>query len=392
MRIALFTDSYYPEINGVANSVYILFCELTAMGHEVHVFAPKLKGVPREKNVHRVASMPLVFLRDRRSVVYSPRLLKRINRYRFDVVHTHSEYLMGLLGRMVAKMQRCTCLHTYHTIWEAYTYYVTHGIGDAPARRLAAKFSRVFCNHCDQVIAPTAKVDALLRAYGVRVPIDIIPSGLNIARFAPDQRDAARIAACRAACGIAPDARVILNIGRIAKEKNLEAVLRVMPRVLAEHPDVVFVVIGEGPWIPVLREQAEALGIGARVLFTGPKPWTDIHHYYAMGDVFVSASTSETQGLTYVEAMASGLAVAAQRDPCLDGVLTDGENGLLFDDEDGMHAALTRALSPEGSALGQAAARSVAPYSASTYARSVATLYRKTLLRMTGEEKWRALV
>ncbi len=375
MRIALFTDSYYPEINGVANSVYTLFQELTALGHEVHVFAPSNKQAQREPNVHRIASMPLIFLKDRRSVVFSPALLARVNRYRFDVIHTHSEYLVGMLGRFVAKMRGVHCVHTYHTIWEDYTYYVTHGIAEARARRLAAKFSGFWCNHCDAIIVPTGKIQGLLERYGVHTPMTVIPTGLDLERFSPSGIPRAEIAACRAECGVLPDRRVFLYIGRIAKEKNLETVMGAMPAVMAACPAAVFVLVGEGPWIPVLREQARALGIGGRVIFTGPKPWAQIHKYYAMGDVFVSASQSETQGLTYIEAMAAGLTVVAREDPCLNGVLEHGANGLLFGEEKMLPDLLLRALSPEAASLGAAAAQTAQRYSKAAFARAVERVY-----------------
>lgn len=389
MRIALFTDTYTPEINGVATSVHTLFQELTALGHEVHVFAPRVKACAKEPRVHRIASMPLIFQKKRRSVVFSPRLLARINRYHFDIVHTHSEYLVGMLGRVVAKMQRCCCVHTYHTIWEDYTYYVTHGIGEARMRRLAAKLSRIWCNHCDHVLVPTQKIHALLLQYGVRTPMSIIPSGLNLTRFAPGYCSTDIVKARRKECGLLPHQRALLNIGRIAKEKNLECIVQAMPPIFAVHPEVVLVIIGEGPWVSVLEKIAGQLGIASRVLFPGPKPWKNIHEYYQVGEVFVSASNSETQGLTYIEAMSSGLAVVAKSDPCLAGVIENGRNGLLFDSVADLQGALLRALSPDGRRLGAAAAQSVTQFSQDTFARKVAQTYRQTLWRMTGEEKWR---
>ncbi|MDR3051387.1 MAG: glycosyltransferase [Oscillospiraceae bacterium] len=391
MRIGLFSDTFPPEINGVAASVCTLYRELTAMGHEVHVFAPGTRATAREPRVHRIASMPLIFLKERRSMIINPTLLRRVNRYRFDVIHTHSEYLVGMLGRLAARMQGCVCLHTYHTIWEDYTYYVTHGVAEDRVRRLATKLSRIWCNHCDQILAPTEKIRALLLRYGVRTPIEIIPSGLDLARFHPRLHTPQQRLAARADCGVPPENPVILNIGRIAKEKNLDAVVRAMPAVLARAPQALLVIIGEGPAADALQSLAASLGVGGSILFPGPRPWADIDRYYAMGSVFVSASTSETQGLTYIEAMASGLCVVARADPCLEGVLRDGENGLLFTDEAALPDALCRALGPDGVALGLAAPQSVARFSQAAFARSVAHCYQQTLYRMTGLARWRPI-
>lgn len=135
--------------------------------------------------------------------------------------------------------------------------------------------------------------------------------------------------ATRRECGLPERAPLLLNIGRIAKEKNLEQVMRVFPKLLNACPDVHFAIVGEGPMREDLGRMAEELGVSRAVTLTGPKPWEKIDRYYAMGDVFCSASHSETQGLTYVEAMASGLCVCAVNDPCLDGVVEDGVSGIL---------------------------------------------------------------
>lgn len=220
-------------------------------------------------------------------------------------------------------------VHTYHTVWEDYTYYITHGVADETARKITRKYSQWWCNRFDRVITPTGKTLDLLRKYGVEAPIDIIPSGMDIARFDPARHNEAERLATRRECGLPERAPLLLNIGRIAKEKNLEQVMRVFPKLLNACPDVHFAIVGEGPMREDLGRMAEELGVSRAVTLTGPKPWEKIDRYYAMGDVFCSASHSETQGLTYVEAMASGLCVCAVNDPCLDGVVEDGVSGIL---------------------------------------------------------------
>ena len=382
MRIGLFTDTYYPEINGVATSVYTLFENLCALGHDVHVFAPRCKGHEQVDNprVHFLPSVPLPVLKDRNMGMYTPLSVVDMAKYQFDVIHTNSEFTMGMLGKMVGHEIGCTRVHTYHTVWEDYVYYITHGVADDAARKLARKYSSFWCNRFDAVIAPTLKTQRLLEKYGVTSPIHVIPSGLEIGRFAPELHDDALRSRVRAECGVRPGERVLLYLGRIAKEKNLDQVLRVFPRLHERCPDVRLVIVGEGPLIPDLKEQAVSLGVSDFVSFPGPKPWKEIDNYYAMGDVFVSASHSETQGLTYIEAMASGLCVAAYDDPCLEGVITSGENGLLFaDDDNAMLAVLERAFSEEGRAIAARAPESVARYSPVNFARAVEKVYQKVV-------------
>lgn len=389
MKIGLFSDTFYPEINGVATSVLMLHRELTRRGHEVHVFAPKCRGWEnyQQDTIHYIASAPLLVLKDRNIAFPGPLTHWEATKLDFDIVHTNSEFVMGHFGRLVARENGSVLIHTYHTIWEEYTYYVTHGVADEAARKVARKYSEWWCNRFDRIIAPTGKTLGLLYDYGVRTPMDIIPSGMDIARFAPERHDEAERAARRSECGVQPGERVLLNIGRIAKEKNLEQVVRVFPQLLKAHPDVRLVIVGEGPMRENLMKMAEKLGVAAHVTFTGPKPWERIDQYYAIGDVFVSASHSETQGLTYVEAMASGLCVCAVNDPCLNGVIEDGVSGILTGDGDeALLDGLLRAFSDEGRQIAAHAAGYAVLFGTEAFAARVEACY-ETALREAGKAK-----
>ena len=382
MKIGLFSDTFYPEINGVATSVLTLHRELTRRGHEVHVFAPKCRGWEsyQQDTVHYIASAPLLMLKDRNVAFPGPLTNWEATKLDFDIVHTNSEFVMGHFGRLVARANDSVLVHTYHTIWEEYTYYVTHGVADEAARKVARKYSEWWCNRFDRIIAPTGKTLGLLYDYGVRTPMDIIPSGMDIARFAPERHDTPERTARRGECGVQPGERVLLNIGRISREKNLEQVMRVFPRLHEQHPDVRLVIVGEGPMREHLTKMAAELGVEQHVTFTGPKPWEKIDQYYAIGDVFVSASHSETQGLTYVEAMASGLCVCAVNDECLRGVIQDGVSGILTGDEDeALLAGLLRAFSDEGRQIARHAAKYAEPFGTEAFAARVEKCYETAI-------------
>lgn len=382
MRIGLFTDTFYPEINGVATSCLTLERELTNLGHEVHVFAPHCKGCEEfaGENIHYIASAPLVVLRDRNMAFPNPIVFHVAENLQFDVVHTNSEFVMGMMGHHVAAKLGCALVHTYHTAWEDYTYYVTHGVADEAARAVVRKYSQWWCDRFSRVIVPTGKTRDLLRRYGVDAPIDVIPSGMDLSRFAPQRHSEEQRKETREACGVKPGERVLLNIGRIAKEKNLEQVMRVFPRLLEQLPDVRFVLVGEGPQVTELKAQAKELGVAGAVTFAGPKHWEEIDRYYAMGDVFVSTSHSETQGLTYIEAMASGMCVCAAKDPCLDGVIEDGESGVLCgDSDDELLEALLRAFSGEGRRIAKNAPACAQPFGREAFARKVEACYLKAI-------------
>ena len=382
MKIGLFSDTFYPEINGVATSILMLHRELTRRGHDVHVFAPKCRGWEdnQQDTFHYIASAPFLVLKDRNFAFPGPVTSWEATKLDFDVVHTNSEFVMGHFGRLVARANDSVLIHTYHTIWEEYTYYITHGVADEAARKVARKYSQWWCIKFDRIIAPTGKTLGLLYDYGVRAPMDIIPSGMDIARFAPERHSEKERQAARAECGVKPGERVLLNLGRISKEKNIEQILRVFPRLHEAYPNVRFVIVGEGPMRESLRKMAAELGVEDSVTFTGPKPWERIDRYYAMGDVFVSASRSETQGLTYVEAMASGLCVCAVNDSCLDGVIHDGVNGILTEEDDeSLLAGLMRAFSNEGRRIAQSAPEYAKPYGAEAFAIKMEKCYEAAL-------------
>lgn len=382
MKIGLFTDTFYPEINGVATSCLTLERELTRRGHEVHVFAPKCKGWEdhQRDNVHYIASTPFIALKDRNFALPTPVLSWETEKLDFDVVHTNSEFVMGHFGHHIARNMGCAVVHTYHTVWEDYTYYLTHGVADEAVQRITRNYSRWWCNRFNRVITPTAKTLGLLRKYGVQAPIEIIPSGMDIARFAPQRHSAGERSATREECGVKPGERVLLNIGRIAKEKSLEKIMRVFPRLLTACPDVRFLLIGEGPMRDELSRMAENLGVSRAVTLAGPKPWEQIDRYYAIGDVFCSASRSETQGLTYVEAMASGLCVCAVNDPCLDGVIEDGISGILSGESDEeLLSCLIRAFGEQGTNIARRAAEYAKPFGTEHFAARVEACYERAI-------------
>ncbi len=382
MIIGIFTDTFYPEVNGVATSCLNLYQELQRRGHTVHVYAPKCKGWEefQSDTVHYLESKQFILLKDRNVALPGMGTIRQALDMHFDVVHTNSEFIVGFLGTYIARHTGCIRIHTYHTVWEDYTYYITHGIGDNTAKNFAKRYSEWWCDRFDRVIVPTAKTENLLRQYGVETPIDIIPSGMDLRRFAPEKHSAEERAATRAECGIPEGKRVLLNIGRLAKEKNLEKILRVFPELHRRLPDVQLVIIGEGPLKQTLQEQAETLGVADSVSIVGAKPWEKIDRYYAIGDVFVSASHSETQGLTYIEAAASGLCVCAVDDPCLLGVFRDGVSAVLSGDSDEqLLESLMLSFSPVGGRIRRNAVEAARPYSTEQFAQRVENCYLTAL-------------
>jgi 1,2-diacylglycerol 3-alpha-glucosyltransferase len=264
-------------------------------------------------------------------------------------------------------------------MYEDYVHYIARGYIITP--KMAQTYSRVFCNRARAVDAPVRKAKEKLLAYGVKRPIRIIPTGIDFGPFAPENYDENDTRALKEELGISADCPVMLFIGRIAKEKSVDQLVSIMPKLLSRLLDLKFVIVGDGGARKELELQAAELGIADSVVFAGAKPWSSIGKYYRLGDIFVCASTSETQGLTYIEAMASKVAVVAKRDQSVEDILIDGETGFYFDGADDAPDVILRALSDKNRLkdISERAYQAIARLSSSEFGANVEALYIQTL-------------
>ena len=303
MNIGLYTDTYFPQISGVATSIKTLKDALERQGHNVFIFTttdPNVKKGTVEPNIFRFSSIPFVSFTDRRiafrGLFEATKVAKEVN---LDIVHTQTEFALGTIGKYVAHQLDIPAIHTYHTMYEDYLHYILNGHLLRPYH--VKQFVKSYLKNMDGCIAPSGRVEELLRRYGVQIPIRVIPTGVDIQSMNRDtDRDV------RKDLGIDKDAPVILTLSRIAAEKKINHILNVLPAIIDEIPNVKFVIAGDGPDIKVLQEQVERLTLEDYVIFAGNVDHGDVGNYYRMADIFVSASDTETQGLTYVEALAVG--------------------------------------------------------------------------------------
>ena len=303
MNIGLYTDTYFPQISGVATSIKTLKDALERQGHNVFIFTttdPNVKKGTVEPNVFRFSSIPFVSFTDRRiafrGLFEATKVAKEVN---LDIVHTQTEFALGTIGKYVAHQLDIPAIHTYHTMYEDYLHYILNGHLLRPYH--VKQFVKSYLKNMDGCIAPSGRVEELLRHYGVQIAIRVIPTGVDIQSMNSDaNRDV------RKDLGIDADAPVILTLSRIAAEKKINHILNVLPAIIEEIPNVKFVIAGDGPDVKVLQEQVERLTLEDYVIFAGNVDHGDVGNYYRMADIFVSASDTETQGLTYVEALAAG--------------------------------------------------------------------------------------
>ena len=187
MNIGLFTDTYFPQLNGVAASTATLAAQLRALGHTVYIFTPSDPHMDdADPWVIHMPSMPCVFIQQYRvGLAYSPHVLAKIASLKLDIVHTQTEFSLGMFGKTYSKLGDIPMVHTYHTMYEDYVHYIVNGA--LISRSMAHRFSRMFCNFARHVIAPTEKVRQSLLEYGVTKPIHVIPTGIDVSRFLPEQ-------------------------------------------------------------------------------------------------------------------------------------------------------------------------------------------------------------
>ncbi|MDF2944604.1 MAG: 1,2-diacylglycerol 3-glucosyltransferase [Herbinix sp.] len=385
MNIGLFSETYYPEINGVATSVYMLKAELENRGHNVYVFTTTTPGAPEyEHNVFRVPSMPFIFISERRvGLFYQPKLAHIIKKLGLDIIHTHTEFSLGIFGRIMARELRLPIVHTYHTIYEDYTHYLTHFKAlDRRAKAFARTYSKVCCNTVEQVIVPTEKTKELLMTYSVHKDISVVPTGIDLSKFARNHYSVEDVKALKMKYDINPQDKVLLYIGRVSQEKNIEEIINAMPEYMKNRESVKFVIVGSGPALEKLENLVQVMGLVERFVFTGSQPWDTIGLFYQLGDVFISASRSETQGLTYIEAMASGLPIVARADKCLEDILEEGKNGYSFTETQGLFHGLDQILFLDKTTnYSDNAVNKVKKYSTQEFAYQVEKVYQQVMSR-----------
>ena len=328
LRVLITTDLYTTGTNGVVTSVQNLFDELTAKGHDVRILtiSDKLHS-HREGAVTYIRSVSLerVYPNVRMPVSYRHRLIQDIIDWKPQVIHSQCEFFSFQFASRISRITGAPIVHTYHTLYEQYvTSYLI------PSRRVSSGLVKYFTRRrlkkVSTVVAPTVKVENALQSYGLRNPIRVVPSGINLDQHRSRMAEDARLAK-RRELGIADDDLVLLNLGRLGGEKNIGELISLFAEARRSWTNMKFLIVGDGPAREALENQARDLGLSPYVIFTGMVAPDRVQEYYQLGDIFVSASTSETQGLTYIEAAANGLPLLCRRDPCLDEVLRQGENG-----------------------------------------------------------------
>lgn len=390
MRIGLFTDTYPPYINGVANSTYILRNELIARGHEVFVVTTYHgHGTHKWNEDHTVlqlAGPELKFLYG--YVATSPfhmMAIEEVRKMKLDIIHAQTEFGVGIFARICAKTMKIPLVSTYHTTYEDYTHYVNFinsRTVDTIAKKAVAKLSRLYGDSSMAVIAPSQKTKDMLIGYHVRREITVIPTGLRLDQFSPEHLNADFRRQLREQYHVKDDEKLIIYVGRLAEEKALDLVIRGFDKAIKENAKVKLLIVGGGPDFDSLTELTDSLGLAESVFLCGPQPSESVPNYYRSADAFISASLSETQGMTFIEALAAGLPLFARKDEVLEKLLLEDKTGWYFRDEDDLADTLKRfgeMGQEELDAMKDDCLSVVVPYRSSVFGEKVEKVYEKTI-------------
>lgn len=379
MKVLITTDCYVPTINGVVTSILNLETELRKRGNEVKILCPSENiHCTDSGDVYRIGSVGVnkIYNGARAALRIRQKNLQKIIDWKPDIIHSQSEFSSFIMAKRIAAVVHCPIIHTYHTVYENYTHYFSPSI--ALGRKAVMMMTRRLLDHTEAVIAPSRKIETMLKGYGVSQPIRVIPTGLRLEKFTADipKEDTRRL---KESLGIPANSRVLVTVGRAAKEKNMDELIRYFSRLQMEN--TVLLIVGGGPYLDTLKELAKSEGVSDKVVFTGAVSPDKVAEYYKVGDIFMSASQSETQGLTYIEALASGLPAVCRKDQCLEGVVENGVNGGQYNDFEEF-AGLVKELFEDDKAyneMSENAVKTAQRYSAAEFARNVEGLYKDVL-------------
>jgi 1,2-diacylglycerol 3-alpha-glucosyltransferase len=337
MRVGLFTDVYPPYVNGVSTSVLMLKRSLEGLGHQVFIVTVNNENlkykVEENGNIVRIPGLPIGIYDYRLTGIYPLKAVKMIKKWKLDVIHSHTEFGVGTFARLISKQLEIPLVHTYHTMYEDYVHYITKGYFDGVSKKIVEYLTLFYCDYTiSELIVPTKKTyDLFKEKYKVNRNIYIIPTGIEVEKFYQENFDPKDIIDLRKRVGIDKNDFVLLYVGRIAEEKNVSFLLDAQKALVKKYSNIKLLIIGDGPDYEKHKKEVLHPSFKNSVIFTGKVPLTEVAKYYQLGDVFVTASKSETQGLTVIEAMASSMPVVCARDESFMNTVVPDLNGYMFD-------------------------------------------------------------
>ncbi len=384
LRIGLITDSYEPYISGVTASIKLLAKGLREKGHEVYIFTITYKNLTeKQKNDPYIIrfngfTVPKKGLKMFKRVPFVFRHIKTIKKYNLDVIHIHSTSSLGKLGLKASKRLKIPAVFTAHTMYERYLHFFSRWLPKVFPRTFkwgVKRLMKKYIYNTDITIVPSNKMKDLMLSYGIFKDYIILPTGIDLEDYKKDNYKKEDILQLKQSLNISPNDYIYLYIGRLSLEKNVSFLIDSFKDINRE--DVKFLIVGDGQDLNLLQNQAQANNI-TNIIFTGLIPLGQIGIYYQLGDVFLNASQSETQGLTYFEALASGLPVVVRQDRVLEGIVVNDYNGCVYTTKEEFIACCNKVYEDNQfrKKLADNAASSALNYSYQNYAASALKVYQ----------------
>lgn len=336
MRIGIFSDTYTPYINGVTTSIVMLKQALEKKGHTVYIVTVNNEDLhfkyEEDEKIIRIPGVPIGIYDYRLTGIYPLKAINKIKKWNLDVIHSQTEFGVGTFARIIAKQFNIPLVHTYHTMYEDYIHYITKGYFQKSSKKLVEYFTLFYCDKTiSELVVPTKKTYELFkRKYKVDRNIYIVPTGIEVEKFYIENNKELDIPNFRKSLGLKKDDFVILFVGRIGTEKNLDLLLSSMKSLTNVSPKIKLLVVGDGPDLENYKKYTNRNKLNDNIIFAGKVPWDSITSYYLISDVFATASKTETQGLTVIEAMAASLPVVCIDDESFRDTVIDGLNGKVF--------------------------------------------------------------
>lgn len=332
MRVLKISDVYFPRVNGVSTSIRTFARELQAQGHEVTLIAPAYpEPFDDSFEILRIPSRYLPMDPEDRlmKTAQAKKLLQELRQRQFDVIHVHTPFAAHYFGLWLRKQLNIPVIETYHTYFEEYLEQYLPWIPRRFLRYTARHFSRSQCKAVDHLVVPTQPMLEVLRNYGIDTAASVIPTGIPAGAFSTG--NGSRF---RERMGIAAERPMLLYVGRVAHEKNIDFLLDVTAAVRRQRNDVLLVIAGEGPALSHLKQKAQRDGLSNNVMFVGYlSRQDDLPDCYAAGDLFIFASATETQGLVLLEAMQAGTPVVTTAVMGTAAVMADRRGGLIANED-----------------------------------------------------------
>lgn len=387
MKISIFTDAYEPHISGVTTSIKMLKTALEKMHHEVFIVTANLdnnKFIYDDKN--RIIYLPGIktgIYETKLTGIYSKKAMKIIKNWHLDVIHSQTEFGIGYFSRIVAKKLNLPIVHTYHTLYEDYIHYVTHGHFNNLAKKLAIKITKYYCEKkCDELIVPTDKIkDLFINKYNISQPINVIPTGIDIDKFKLTQNIKKEIENIKKKYKIKDTDFIIGSVGRIAPEKSFDKLLYNIKEMIKVNTNIKVMLVGGGPDLDNLKELTQKLHLEDYVIFTDKVNYDLVPAYFNTFNVIVSFSKTETQGLTIIEGLAASKPTICIEDDSFKAMIEPNYNGYLFKNDNEFKDYIFKLMNDKKlyKDMSTNARNSTYKYSKEVFASEVLKVYHKAI-------------